>query len=174
MHMQYRVFLSLLLLPLAAGTASAQYQLARDVFGSGGSMQGNTQYQCRGTLGQPAIGPAAAEGFHCGAGFWYTTGTVVSVPGIEAWTPTSLHIESLYPQPVRETAWLRYSVSETGSIQLKLFDLLGREVALLIEVQHVPGSYVLHWDASQLLPGVYFVQLRGIGSVDVRRIAVVR
>ncbi len=172
--MQYRVFLSLLLLPLAAGTASAQYQLARDVFGSGGSMQGNTQYQCRGTLGQPAIGPAAAEGIHCAAGFWYNTGTVVSVPGIEAWTPMGLHFESLYPQPVRGTARLRYSVSITGTLQLKLFDTLGREVALLVERHHIPGSYALDWNASQFRPGIYFLQLRGTRTVDVRRIAVVR
>ncbi len=79
--------------------------------------------------------------------------------------PTGYNLFQNYPNPFNPTTKIKYSIPtlETGyipSVQLKVYDILGREVATLINKQQRPGNYEVAFDAGRLSSGVYFYQLK--------------
>ncbi|MCX6169764.1 MAG: Type 1 glutamine amidotransferase-like domain-containing protein [Ignavibacteriales bacterium] len=73
--------------------------------------------------------------------------------------PNSFCLEQNYPNPFNPTTTLRYSISEPGIVTLKIYDILGREVASLLNDHIDAGIYETHWDASRNASGIYFAQL---------------
>ncbi len=68
-----------------------------------------------------------------------------------------------YPNPFNPATTIHYSLSKRQSIILIVFDVLGREVATLVNEEKQPGVYEVEFDASQLSSGIYFYQLK-VGS----------
>jgi len=64
-----------------------------------------------------------------------------------------------YPNPFNPTTTIRYDVKEMGLVSVKVFDLLGREVATLIEGKTSAGSHTVIWDATGLPSGVYLCRM---------------
>ena len=69
-------------------------------------------------------------------------------------------LEQNYPNPFNPATEIKYDISEVNRVTLKVFDVLGKEVATLVdEVQH-SGKHLSRWDASGLPSGVYFYTLQ--------------
>ncbi len=69
-----------------------------------------------------------------------------------------------YPNPFNPTTTIKYTVPSVGislmkSLQLKIYDMLGREVATLVNEHKEPGSYEIEFNASKLSSGIYFYKL---------------
>ncbi len=64
-----------------------------------------------------------------------------------------------YPNPFNPSTTISYSVKEAGLVQLKVFDILGKEVTELVNKNQEPGNYNLTFDASNLPSGIYFYRL---------------
>jgi hypothetical protein len=73
--------------------------------------------------------------------------------------PVSVRLEQNYPNPFNPATVIRYSLFVTGSITLKVYDLLGREVAMLVDGVREAGEHAVHWDASGVAPGIYLCRL---------------
>jgi predicted extracellular nuclease len=65
-----------------------------------------------------------------------------------------------YPNPFNPSTTIRYKVPEAGSVQLKIFNILGQEVMTLVDGDLKAGSYVVVFDASRLASGIYLYQLK--------------
>lgn len=76
-------------------------------------------------------------------------------PGIEQIEPLEYSLESNYPNPFNPTTSISYSIKEMGLVTLKIFDVLGREVSVLVNEIKEPGKYSINFDASKLSSGVY-------------------
>lgn len=88
-------------------------------------------------------------------------GTITSVNyREEGVVPTNFELSQNYPNPFNPTTAIRYSVPVAGSVQLKIFNILGQEVMTLVEGDQKAGSYVVVFDASRLSSGVYLYQLK--------------
>jgi hypothetical protein len=59
-------------------------------------------------------------------------------------------------------------------VQLKVYDLLGREVATLVNKQQTPGNYSVNFDASKLTSGVYFYRLQSGNFIDTKKMILMR
>ncbi len=74
--------------------------------------------------------------------------------------PTGYDLSQNYPNPFNPSTTIRYSLPVAGSVTLKIFNMLGQEVATLVDMMQNAGSYVAVFDAAKLSTGVYFYQLK--------------
>lgn len=78
------------------------------------------------------------------------------------------------PNPARGNAVIRYAVSGAAPVRLSVFDVLGREVAVLADGVVAPGVQEANVDAARLAPGTYLVRLVSDEKVRTQRIVVAR
>jgi len=99
-------------------------------------------------------------------------------------TPTSLDdeensiasfsLEQNYPNPFNPTTNIRYQVSSNTQVSLKVYDVLGNEVATLVNDYREAGSYEVNWNASNLSSGIYFYKLQSSSFVDTKKMILLR
>ena len=73
--------------------------------------------------------------------------------------PSSYELEQNFPNPFNPATTIRYSISKASNVELKVFDLLGREVQNLVSTVQPPGQYSVTFNALDLASGVYFYRL---------------
>jgi hypothetical protein len=74
-------------------------------------------------------------------------------------TPKSYSLEQNYPNPFNPTTKISYSIAESGFVTLKVFDILGREVATLVNEVKPAGRFEVEFNASELPTGTYIYRL---------------
>jgi hypothetical protein len=79
-----------------------------------------------------------------------------------------------YPNPFNPTTSLEFKVSSLAFVSLKIFDVLGKEVATLVNEHRPAGVYRVHWDASSFSSGVYFYQLRAGDFVETKKMVLTK
>lgn len=73
--------------------------------------------------------------------------------------PNTYRLEQNYPNPFNPETEIRYSIPESGLVEVALYDINGRKVEQLVKSFHYAGSYSLHMDGSQLSSGLYIYTL---------------
>lgn len=68
-------------------------------------------------------------------------------------------LDQNYPNPFNPATLIKYSVAERGAVSLKVYDILGNEVATLVNASKEAGTYQVNFDASKLSSGVYIYTL---------------
>jgi photosystem II stability/assembly factor-like uncharacterized protein len=74
--------------------------------------------------------------------------------------PSSFTLKQNYPNPFNPSTIINFHIPENGHVAMKVFDLLGKEVATLIDEIKEAGSHSVLFDASLLSGGIYFYTLR--------------
>ncbi len=85
--------------------------------------------------------------------------TTTDVPR-ETSIPVEFKLEQNYPNPFNPATTIKFTVPQVERVNLKVYDLLGREVATLVNEEKVPGSYEVKFDGSNLASGMYIYQLQ--------------
>ncbi len=88
-------------------------------------------------------------------------------------------IRAVFPNPVRSSATICYSVAETGEYDLEIYDITGRRITTLNSGNIESGNHTAVWDASSnsgsVIPnGVFFVRLHGCGETAVQNFVVLK
>jgi hypothetical protein len=104
---------------------------------------------------------------------------VVEVSNIASvdWTvdaPKEYGLMQNYPNPFNPRTGVRYQVPGVSCVKLLVYDLLGREVAVLVNERKVPGQYEVSFDASGLASGIYIYRLVAGDYIANRRMALVK
>ncbi|HSW55579.1 MAG TPA: T9SS type A sorting domain-containing protein, partial [Ignavibacteriaceae bacterium] len=73
--------------------------------------------------------------------------------------PVNFTLYQNYPNPFNPSTTIQFSLPKSGDVTLKVYDILGREVATLLNETKNAGSYEVDFNASQLSSGIYFYQL---------------
>ncbi|HRI48224.1 MAG TPA: T9SS type A sorting domain-containing protein [Ignavibacteriaceae bacterium] len=74
--------------------------------------------------------------------------------------PTEYALYQNYPNPFNPTTTINYQIPKEGLVTLKIYDILGKEVATLINEEKQAGKYSIEFSASKLSSGVYLYELR--------------
>jgi len=99
---------------------------------------------------------------------------VTSVLTRESEQPGSFHLSQNFPNPFNPSTKIGFKVQASGFTSLKVFDLLGREVATLVNEELRPGSYEATWDAVGFPTGVYFYRLIAGSFAETKRLILLR
>ena len=73
--------------------------------------------------------------------------------------PFEYHLENNYPNPFNPTTDIRYSIAKMSKVTLRVFDILGREIQVLVNDVKLPGVYTVRFDGQKLASGIYFYNL---------------
>ncbi len=86
----------------------------------------------------------------------------LTLTGVEQQSPlpTKFFLAQNYPNPFNPTTTISFSLPSKSFVTLKVFDLIGREVATLVNEKEPAGSYQVHWNAANMPSGVYFYRLQ--------------
>ncbi|MBK9099654.1 MAG: T9SS type A sorting domain-containing protein [bacterium] len=79
-----------------------------------------------------------------------------------------------YPNPFNPSTVISYQLSVSGDVTLKVFDILGNEVATLVNELKPAGNYEVEFDASSLTSGVYFYKLQAGTFVDTKKMVLLK
>lgn len=93
--------------------------------------------------------------------------------------PTAFALYQNYPNPLRRTTstlttQMQYSIPRAGFVSLKVYNLLGEEVATLFEGTRAAGNYHVSFNAEGLAHGVYLYQLKANGFTATKRLLVIK
>ena len=90
--------------------------------------------------------------------------------------PGKIGLLQNYPNPFNPSTKIQFTIPEGtyGRTSLRVYDLLGREVATLVNEEMRPGTYERTLDAAGLASGIYFYRLQSGGFVETKKLAVVR
>jgi photosystem II stability/assembly factor-like uncharacterized protein len=99
---------------------------------------------------------------------------VSSVGERSAEIPLALRLDQNYPNPFNPTTTMQYTINDRQSTSIKVFDLLGREVATLVNEVKGPGRYSVTWNAAGFASGMYFCRLQAGGSSQTTKLVLTR
>jgi hypothetical protein len=86
--------------------------------------------------------------------------------------PGSVSLGQNYPNPFNPTTVVSFQLSAVSNVRLGVYDLQGREVAVLVNERKDPGTYSLHFDGARLSSGVYLLRLTAGGFSQTRKMVV--
>lgn len=99
-----------------------------------------------------------------------TTGINEGDPGIAR----EYSLAQNYPNPFNPSTTIRFSIPAAGHVMLKIFDLLGREVNILLDEEMIPGAHAVRWNAHGVPSGVYVARLEADGHALSRKLILLR
>ncbi len=109
-------------------------------------------------------------------------GTIVDVEEEGNELPVNYRLSQNYPNPFNPTTTIEYSIPNVGAkdfspiqnVQLKIYDVLGREITTLVNEKQSPGNYSVKFDASNLPSGIYFYTLRAGNFVATKKMILMK
>ncbi len=88
--------------------------------------------------------------------------------------PNAFSLSQNYPNPFNPVTSIKYSIPKQSIVKLVVYDLIGQEIAILVNGNKQPGYYEAEFDASNLASGVYFYKLEANEFVDVKKMVVIK
>jgi hypothetical protein len=100
--------------------------------------------------------------------------TVVDVRDNESIQPRVFSISQNYPNPFNPLTKIRYSVPQLSNVIIKVFDILGNEIATLVNGELPTGEYEYEFDGSGLTSGIYFYRLQAGSFIETKKMVLLR
>lgn len=137
------------------------------------------------TSSNPFVLTAPAAGtYTVNAGFknpsrqWGTTDVTIGITGVNdkliGNNPESYELYANYPNPFNPSTTIRYALKENGFTTLKIFNVQGKEIAILINEEKPAGIYEINFDGLNLSSGTYFYELRSGNYSETRKMLLVK
>jgi hypothetical protein len=110
-----------------------------------------------------------ADNNHVGA-IWSFFNPITGISENSIITPSGFNLEQIYPNPFNSTTTIKYKVTESGFVSLKVFDAMGTEVANLVNEKKPVGDYSIDWNATEFGSGIYFCRLQEGKFTDTKKL----
>jgi hypothetical protein len=107
-------------------------------------------------------------------GITYGDTTVVSVDDEENLIVTEYKLEQNYPNPFNPSTTIQYAIGSRQFVTLKVYDVLGNEIATLVNEELPAGEYEVEFNAAGLTSGIYFYQLRAGDLIRTKKMLMIK
>jgi hypothetical protein len=105
----------------------------------------------------------------------YTSnGTATSVNHRDSFTPKKFRLNQNYPNPFNPSTTIEFTIPRSAYVSLKVFNLIGEEVATLVAKELSVGTHEIQWDTREQSSGVYFYRLEVIGFTETKKLVILR
>jgi hypothetical protein len=113
----------------------------------------------------------------------HTTTGGIGVKNISAEIPAYFKLYQNYPNPFNPVTRIKFDIpaplitpkgEKLGAVTLKVYDILGREVAVLLDEPLIPGTYEIEWSAAEYPSGLYFYRIESQGFSETRKMIVLK
>lgn len=101
-------------------------------------------------------------------------GLIKKITDINGVTPYNFELSQNYPNPFNPVTTINYSIMQDGYTSLKVYNLLGEEVATLFEGFGRAGKYVVSFDGNKLTSGVYFYRLQSNNFIETKKLILLK
>lgn len=125
------------------------------------------RWECNPT--DPEYNSRVSSGFCMPVGFDETT---VAIEDLGGATPQALALGAAYPNPFRGQTAMEYTLPQAGPVRVVVYDVLGRQVAVLVDEVLPASTYRVSFDANGLASGVYIARLEAGGAAATQRLTV--
>ena len=88
--------------------------------------------------------------------------------------PTRFELSQNYPNPFNPSTQIKFSVPKEGFVNIKVFDVLGREVRTLVNEVKKPGYYSVDFDGASLSSGFYFYRMETSSYVETKKMMLLK
>ena len=88
--------------------------------------------------------------------------------------PQQFLMEQNYPNPFNPTSTIRYIIPQKGFVKISVYDVLGREISVLVNEEKNPGQYEIIFDAKELSSGIYFYTIRAAGFTQSKKMILMK
>jgi hypothetical protein len=103
-------------------------------------------------------------------------GTTTIITGVNevGSLPVKFQLQQNYPNPFNPSTTITFSLPHSTNTSLKVFDMLGREVATLVDGYMAAGSHEVHFNATSLASGIYYYKLTSGNFTEVKKMMLVK
>ncbi len=88
--------------------------------------------------------------------------------------PTDFLLSQNYPNPFNPSTIINFQIPKNGFVTMKVYDILGKEIATLVNEVHQAGNYKVTFDATNLPAGIYFYRLQSGGFVKTKKMILLK
>jgi hypothetical protein len=88
--------------------------------------------------------------------------------------PSRYNLEQNYPNPFNPTTTIKYELPELSFVTLRVYDVLGGEIVILVNEEKTGGSYEVEFNARTLTSGIYFYQLQAGDFVETKKMVLMK
>ena len=104
---------------------------------------------------------------------WYESDLVSSVTILNE-IPSEFSLSQNYPNPFNPTTTIKYQIPELSFVTLKVYDVLGSEIATLVNEEKPIGNYEVNLEANGLPSGIYFYKLQAGDFIETKKMVLLR
>jgi hypothetical protein len=101
-------------------------------------------------------------------------GIVSGISNGSNYTPEGIKLFQNYPNPFNPVTDLQFDISKSGFVSLKIYDVLGKEVATLVSASLNPGTYKYNFNASAYSSGTYFYTLKADEFIETKKMLLIK
>jgi len=102
------------------------------------------------------------------------TNPPIGIEPVSSEVPLRFQLHQNFPNPFNSVTVIRYQLMLKGLVTLRIFDVLGREVSVLVNEEQMAGIYEVKWDATDFQSGVYFYKLTAGEFNESRRMILIK
>jgi len=110
---------------------------------------------------------------YSGSATWHSA-VEVTVPESGSAVPTEFGLQKAYPNPFNPRTTFSYHLPEPEFVNITVYDVNGRQVAVLLNDKMVAGTHQMYWEPRNLISGIYLVQIRAGSFASVQKCVLVK
>jgi hypothetical protein len=108
------------------------------------------------------------------SGFFRSLRSTTSIERKSDLLPVAFHLEQNYPNPFNPSTTIKFELPKASQVTLTVYDILGREVSVLVNEKKDAGVHEVKFNAAGLASGIYFYKLQAGSDVDTKKSLLIR
>lgn len=142
-------------------SSSPQYRIKSSTLSNGAGVLANERLQLLGVAGQAVVGTIQDPAYSIHLGFLHQSGRLITdVTPMTTGLPLAYQLWQNYPNPFNPMTVIKFALPKTVVVSIKVYDLRGQEVAVLVDGLYQAGVYKVVFDGRKLASGVYFYRMQ--------------